>query len=157
MIVKTPSLVREYQYVSMRDPALDNEVEDFSERMDRFRDTGDLKHLPLKNGQDPVVWTLGHIRGRAKEHMRLYMHKTALDDGQVSGVACVDACKLALQGVENLTYDTGKKVELDHHRDPKTGFRCLTDDCVNELYEIDEMFVLEIGMIALGAMVTPKK
>lgn len=66
MAFKLPSktLVKDYAWIWFGDRALDATVEDFKERYDRYLETGDESHLPIREGVEPVRWTLRHLRPR---------------------------------------------------------------------------------------------
>lgn len=66
MAFKVPSktLVKDYTWIWLGDRALDATVEGFMERYDRYLETGDESHLPIREGVEPVRWTLRHLRPR---------------------------------------------------------------------------------------------
>lgn len=79
MNVKKPSLIREFDYIYSKDPALDVEHEDFDH--DKYKETGDLKYLPLKEGIQPAIFGLRPLNSKeqtwiAEENIQNLIWKT---------------------------------------------------------------------------------
>ena len=156
MIIKPPSLVDKYSHVYSGDPALDVDADGYAEAHKRFLDSGDKVHLDpfVKAGQELTVWELKPINGRAKRTVRKYMGDCFDKDG-----VCTDteilwvSCALAVTGVDGLYDDRGKAASLVWHRDKETRLKCVTDESMDVLEQLDDgALVNEIGYRALAQM-----
>lgn len=54
--LKSATLNEPFEYISLRDDALDGEADDFDEAYQRFREGGPMP--PIKEGMHPTIWTL---------------------------------------------------------------------------------------------------
>ena len=151
MIIKTATLVEDYDFVYDGDDALDKSCEDFDERYQRFLETGDMAELPLKQGRSPAIWKLSHIRGKARRQLQGFIMRTS-DNDQISPEALYVACRLALRDVEGLRDHRDEIYKIKKIRED--GLVVVTESCMSELDGVDQGgLVNAIGLRAILAQV----
>lgn len=143
--LQAKTLVAPYKWIWAMDSALDHSCKDFAERYARYAETGDESHLPIREGLEPVRWTLKHLRPRDKRRVR-----NELEREKASATAMRIAAELVIDDV------TGLDVEIRHVTDPRTGSVTVDPDVLDQLDAIPGL-IDSIGVTAWGrASLDPK-
>lgn len=148
MQIRTASLTGHYEYIYEFDDALDHDAPDFADRYKRALETSDWSALPRKPGQDPVIWKLKHLRGRAYSRL-LDLHRRAGTADQNSVEALYEAAALALVEAHEIRDEAGKIWEPQFRTEH--GIEKLTEQSLTELATIDKgLLVICLGRYAIS-------
>lgn len=128
------SLVGAVRHVYSRDPALDKDHKDYSPAL--FRDTGDLKHMPPKEGQRVAVFELKPLPRRRLN--RITSAKPA--DGDFTAEQYNEAVAYGLKAVRDFEVD-GAPVEL--HFDGDGADQRLREKSLDAIYKLT--LFIELG------------
>lgn len=140
-------LTGEYRFIASTDPALvhgetEEEQKEFVHRYVNYLDMGEdaADTLPMRAGMKPAVWRLRHLFGWAeamlKEQVRREYEK-GRDLGGISFEVRYLATKLAVVGVENVSYTEGGALELPSHVDEHRGIRVLTEEAMGTIQRLE--------------------
>lgn len=135
----TATLVEPFDYISLRDEALDPEHEDFEEEYKRYKE-GTIPAPPLKEGVEPSTFTLRPISGNAELSAKLDGVLEA--DGR--SMWALAAGSLAITGWRNIEDENGKPLKFKQVR--VQGFMSLTKQLQDKL---GKELLSELGMVAL--------
>lgn len=148
MILKTKTLVGTYVHVLLTDPALDHEADGFVDAYRIAMDTGQLDKLPLKPGQQPLVWEFTQVGPDETAWLLDRAHH-----GQ-NGFA-LDAVALALVKVRGLKNEKGEDAKLVRRFSARRGgFKAVDDDQLAALFSDEDGRYITRWVTALGARVT---
>lgn len=140
LVLKTATLVDDFEFISSEDPAVDTSGDDFAEVWRRFLEGAGP--APIKEGQEPVIWKLRHIRGR---RAREVIQDKLIRDGV--GTATTFVCRWALRSVQGLKDEHGKSLKVPIERED--GMDLVTMGFLDDLETIREAggpdLVSEIG------------
>jgi hypothetical protein len=140
IVLRTNTLVEDYQYISKSDDAVDADAADFDEKWRLYQEgKGDP---PLKAGKEPTVFTMQHLRSVRDKKL---LHSESGKHG--AGGALITACLLSLKSADNLRDESGKLVKLE--QELNDGVWCCAQESV-DLLGLD--LVLELGGVALSRM-----
>ena len=70
LIFEPQNLTEDFSHIYSGDPALDKTGEDWQAAYDKAHETGDVKLLPLKEGEEPSVFWLRIPRGKLRRKIR---------------------------------------------------------------------------------------
>lgn len=142
----TSTLNSDWVHIYSEDPALDRNVESFSEIFERWQETGDDDELKkiLLPGQKPTRWKLRHPKGRVCEVLKDKL--SIRDNGLPSNTSLWDACRMCLAGCD----DVGNEDSIRFVTDSETKARVISDESMSLLQEIDGgRLVYELGIVIL--------
>jgi len=146
--VSASTLVDDYEHIFSQDPAIEK-VEDLADRHQRYVDTGDVSHLPIRSGQKPAVFKMRHLRGSAR---RVLIDAVRVHDGvnmQVLGLCFRLTVRAMLDSA-------GQEQKFAVEHDAKCGLPLLSENVFNQLDEIDDL-VNELGFRAIAELGLKKK
>lgn len=135
----TATLVEPFDYISLRDEALDGEHEEFQEEYERYKE-GAIPLPPLKENMEPSVFTLRPISSSAQLSAKL----DGILESDGHSMWAMAAGALAITGWRNITDDSGKPLKFKQVR--VQGFMSITKDLQNKL---GKDLLSELGMVAL--------
>lgn len=124
------------EYVSVMDPAIN--ADDPACDLDKYRETGDRKYAPLKEGATPTVFVL---RGLSRDALMPVIKGFSASAQWERIEAFETAVKYGLKRVRNFVGKDGKDVELRFEQTP-IG-EALTKDALEEIYDV--ALVVELG------------
>lgn len=122
-------------YVYPKDPAIDKDHPDYN--WEEFRKTGDVKHLPAKDGEKLTIF---HIKRLSRQRYIAMAEKKGLE-------AMEDAVKYGLTAVENLSVGDGS-FRLEFKGEGRD--RRLTDGCCDGLFEPGLFYDLGMRIVELS-------
>lgn len=158
---KHATLVKDYDLILPFDPALNAEGEDFQGRYQKYRETGDVSHLPKKAGQEPTVWKMGHIRGEAAQELLDELGRVPREDlqrGALPRRLQYRAARLAIKGWSNLLNDEGGEVQPPNRVPGPGGHVMLREEDLDWLASLTEsqgQIPLSLGVVALEKLTLP--
>lgn len=121
------SLLGTFRHVWDQDPALDKENEAYS--FESFTRTGDMKHLPVKEGQKLTVFQLAPLsRRQFQEVIQLRTQERPID-------AAVLAVSFGLRGVENFYDAAGQELQVTFITDGD-GTKRVSPATLDQLYDV---------------------
>ncbi len=125
MISRT--LLGTFKHVWDQDPALDRESEAFSH--ESFVRTGDMKHLPVKEGQRLTIFELAPLsRRQFQEVIQLRTQERPID-------AAVLAVSFGLRGVQNFYDASGQELQVAFITEGD-GTKRVSPATLDQLYDI---------------------
>lgn len=147
LTIPTATLVDDFKFISAEDPAVDSSGDDFPEVWKRFLETG--QGAPIKEGQEPVIWTLRHI---SKADVRAAVEDMIGNKGVGSATAFL--CRYSLRSVAGLTDEHGQSVKVPKVRE--NGFELVASEFMDDLERIRKAggpnLITEIGSWAMQSM-----
>lgn len=132
-----PSLQGAFTHISVSDPALDRDAEDFAAKWEQYLETGSMP--PIKNGEQPTVFRLEPIKDAELD---------AKVRGKIdaTGIAwAVEVASYSLVAIDNLRDAEGKKFVLEH--ETVDGFRKVKREHRNLL---GRELLSELGLVCIG-------
>lgn len=121
------SLLGTFKHVWDQDPALDKESERYS--FDSFTRTGDLSHVPAKEGQKLTVFECAPLsRRQFQEVIQLRTQERPID-------AAVLAVSYGLRGVQNFLDASGQELQVAFVTDGD-GTKRVSPATLDQLYDI---------------------
>lgn len=132
-----PNLQGEFTHISVADPALDRDAEDFESKWEQYMETGSMP--PLKDGEEPTVFKLKPI-----EDAELDAKIRGKIDGTGIAWAVETAC-YSLKAIDNLRDHNGKKFELKF--ESVDGFRKV---CREHRNLLGRELLAELGLVCIG-------
>lgn len=122
MQLKEPTLVENYKWVYVFDPAINRDIEDFAQLWDEAKDSGNWSAIQLQDGRQPVIWTLRHLRGVVRRRLQ-DMVNADFRNGRTepSAETLYHAARFAIVGVENMTDHRRMPVEVPRYPDVEWG------------------------------------
>lgn len=151
---------RTIQHVWSRDPALDDSNPAALEAaLAKFRETGDVKVLPLKNGTQPAIWKLTSMTEKAYRGLSrtsaFEVHKAMADQNlrhvlmeRATYGETSEAARRCLVGVEGALDERGRPFEIK----TEGKERVLTEACMEALFERwGARLIAELGLRAIDA------
>jgi hypothetical protein len=130
--------MEDFTHILSSDPALDAEAEGFADAFKRFMETG--SQPPVKNGEEPTVFTLEQI----KDAEKLADMKGKLERSGTEAWAVEVAC-YSLKSIANLRDQDGKPFELRFEM--VNGFRKV---CKEHRDMMGTDVLKELGTVVLG-------
>ncbi len=154
MAFSTPgnTLVKQFDYICQIDPALDTDTPGFEDLWRQYTEQGNADILPLRAGQQPTVWQLRHVIGKAQELLLGELHAAQEDDSKVMA-AMYNCCRYAVVGARNFVDDKGVKFPFKTRKCGDTGATMLDDDTMAQLKATHPSLVYDLGSRAVRAMV----
>ncbi len=146
------TLVRQFDYIVSLDPALDSNHPNFEDLWRQYTEMGDASVLPMLAGQQPTVWQLRHITGKAQELLLGELHAAQEDDSKVMA-AMYNCCRYAVVGAKNFETSAGADFEFKTRKCLDTKASVLDDDTMARLKVTHPALVYELGSRAVRAMV----
>ncbi len=145
MQLQSGTSIKPCDWVYPGDPALDQKAKDFESEYEAAHDSADFARLPRKNGQEPAVFVIAPLRGRA---LRLVCTMSRADSVEVRARGIYLAVAFALEGVRHLFDAEGEEVEIERLPDPKLErLSRVTDEQMDALCEFDNgMLVTALGI-----------
>jgi hypothetical protein len=158
IIAKTQTLVKPYQWVWKKDPALDAERDGFDQAYEAFTDHGDIALLEpfIRAGEHPSVFTLRHLAGRTKE----WWTDRAAFNGSLSGEGVYLAAALAIASVRDMaiTAEDGETVDMEIRHVISGEQKQVAEDQMQLLAGIDEgQLISDLGARVVMETVGAKK
>lgn len=135
--LQSATLVEPFEYISLHDSAMDTECEDFADKFQKYRE-GSLPAPPLKDGEEPAVWTLAPI---VDARLKAMLDGVREEHGQAAWAVAVAAA--GIKGVSGIKQD-GKAFKLRFEREE--GYPIV---CNEDLNAIGATILHEIGMVIL--------
>lgn len=133
-----PTLSDDYTHIYSKDPAIDQTLPDYDP--EKWGETGEAKYLPVKPGDEPVRFTLRHLRGRAKA----VLTDRLAAEGHAQ--TFVEAVALALVRIENGQLDDGTPFQVGFTEDKRDRVRRCDDRTLDLLYSVDNAeLIIELG------------
>lgn len=138
-MIKTNTLVHDYDYVSQFDEAVDKSGEDFEQKWKQYRDG--MSEPPLLPGATPTIFKLRHVT--SVEHAYLLELRQSDEHGFF-----VAAAALALVGIKGLAGENGKPVTF-RKESTQVGPVRLQHAAKETLDALPIEVLLELGVLAM--------
>jgi hypothetical protein len=154
MIRRPPTLVEDYDHICRDDPAFDSEASGYDELYEKCLEDGNWDRLPRKNGEDPTIWRLRHLRGMAKRKLADYLveaNRTGLNAAVVAYAA-----KMGVISCKNFPDDRGDEFSVESTVDRESKITCLTDRCLEYLDEVPGL-INDLGIRVIREATLQKK
>ena len=136
--LQAATLVEPFEYISLHDSAMDTEAEGFAEAFKKYRE-GSIEAPPLKQGEEPTVWTLVPITDA-----RLKAMLDGVREEHGTAAWAVMTAAAGIQAVSNLADPDGKPFKIK--REFRDGFSFVANEQLNL---IGAEVLNEIGMVIL--------
>jgi len=124
-----PSASAPYPHIWSKDASLDTEADDFDH--EQWVKTGDAKHIPVKNGVNPVEFTLKHLSTKELDAVK----DTVQQYGPFAARRL--AVRMALTKITPFVID-GKLKDLHRPNLPGIGFRGVDDIHLDIIAAVDD-------------------
>ncbi len=151
--IRTETLAGEYSHIDIEDAAIDREAPKWEDGYARAMETGDIGHVPLRNGTSdpPTIWRFRHLTTS---------QKAWLGDHPSHGIGTretmLQARQLALVGVQNVVDDPNRPIAVDRVRLPAMrDWQGVSEDQVNTLLGGDVNLMLRLGVRIMKDDVPP--
>lgn len=139
MAIKLQStLVKEFSYISLHDEAIDASGDDFAEEFKKYRE-GTIDMPPLKDGEEPTIWTLKPI---TSARLTAMLDGVRAEHGQSAWTIATAAA--GIKGVSGIKNADGTPFKLSYQR--ADGYDILTNEVLDA---IGPAVLNELGMAIL--------
>jgi len=138
-MIRTNTLVEDYEVISQFDDAVDKSVEDFDHKWKMYRDG--MGEAPLKPGEKPTRFKMRHLSSVE----RAWLLEVAQSEDKGLYVAAV---QLALTGVRDALDHEGKPLRVDREATTVGAMRLLTVK-KQSLEALPLEVIFELGSLAM--------
>lgn len=136
---KTCTLVEDYEYICRKDAAIDSGIEDFEKKWGEYLEG--MSPAPIKPNSSPTIFTLGHLKGRAKAIFEREARTFSVSDQDFINLGTSYAAfRMAVRDVAPFEDKEGKQVELKF--DTIEGVRMLTAESMGKFGDAE---IREVG------------